>query len=167
MQAGWQCTHPAANQYRTNGHPAGQRFGDAQQVRLHSRMLAGKDAPRAANASLHFINYQKRAVFAAQALRRQKILRISRADAAFALNYFQNYCGGLAGEGSGERVNIVVGYMCDASQQRLKGLAIFVLAGEAQRTHCAAVKTALGTDHRRPAGARTRKLVRCFHRFCA
>ena len=49
-----------------------------------------------------------------------------------------------------ERVKIVIGHMRYAGQQWFKRFTIFVLAGEAECTHCAAVKTALGTDNRRP-----------------
>lgn len=76
-------------------YAAAERFGKAEDIRLHVLMLAGEHFARAPHTGLHFIEDHQGAKLITQLTHGGEITRRRQNDATFALNRLEDHCGNI------------------------------------------------------------------------
>ena len=148
MQTGVQLvSHRLAEAGRTHGHPASDGLAQAEDVGHEVVVLAGKQAPGAAEARLDLIHHKQRSLLAAELSQPQEVLPASRPHSPLALHHLHHHGGGIGRHGSGHGLQVVVGDVADAGDERLERLAIGLLPGEAEAAEGAAMEAAHGAHN--------------------
>ncbi len=154
--------------------PACERLGRRGDVRHHDgiEQLIREVRSRAPDAALDLVEHQQRVVAIGQIPRRADVFVGQRIDPAFALHDLDHDARGVLADYLFQRADIVAMHKAGAGQHRLKIAAIFLLAGNGERTERAAVE---GIEQRYRlilvradlAAVRADHLERAFHRLRA
>ena len=149
------------SQGRADRQAAAQRLGDGDQVGLDPAGLIGPQRACPSHTTLDLVADQQRVVLVtdrAQSL--QKDVR-RRMDAPLALYSLDEHTAGLdLGDQIARGLQVVKGRKVHAGHQGPKGLLVFGLGRERQRTHRPPVKRMLESDKRRLVSVRLAPLAR-------
>ena len=115
--------------------------------------LVGEPGAGAADAGLHLVEPEQRAVLVGDALGGGEVAGARDDDAGLALDRLEDDGGDRVVDGGLERGHVVVRHEGDVAGQRLEGVAVGRLRGEREGAHRPAVEGALGGDEPGAAGA--------------
>src|SRR6266545_3313926 len=137
---------------RADRQPAAQALGQRDHVRLDPVGLVCVPLAGTADAGLHLVEHQQRALLGGDLPRRLQITRRRYDDPVLPLQRLQDHHGGIHGDLPGKRPDVPVRHVADIARQRLERLGLGRLAGERQGTHGPAVEPAVGGHHLSPPG---------------
>ncbi len=129
MDLGGQFANCFANQHGSHRQPAGDRFGQADQIGLQAIMLEGKHPPGAAKPGLDFIDDQQRAPFAADRLRPMQIFGLPGVTPPSPCTTSRITAAVCFIDRVLQRLQVVIRDMGKTGNQRLKRLAVFFFPG--------------------------------------
>src|SRR5690606_26414541 len=146
--------------------------------RLDAHFLEAEEGAGTATASLDVVNDEQHVVLAAELFQLAHPVGGRSIQAAFTLDHFDNYGGGLVHAAARVAEQLVhhrdgidlvtevvgVGHAADVGQWHAGGAAVVLVAGGGQRTHGAAVEAVGKADDVAAAGDLARQFQRGFNR---
>ena len=111
------------------GTPPPSPLGEGDNVRLDAVFLVTKEAAKASETGLNFIEDEEEALFVAPLAYPLQVIVGGDVDAAFALNGFQHDGGGAFRGGGHDGFHVVVVHMYVAGGKGLEGFLVVGLAG--------------------------------------
>ena len=132
--------HLVGGEHHADGETAAQALGVGQDVRRDAIVHVGEQLAGTAQAGLHLVEDQQRAVLIAQLARAFQIRLVRRQHTAFALDRLQHHGAGLVGNGRFQRRQVVIGDMFDAFDLRAETIGILRLAADRNGEQRAAVE---------------------------
>src|SRR3989344_2367959 len=106
-----------------NGKAAAKRFGERENIRLHSEVLIREKLTRSSHTGLYLIEYEKDILFVTKRTHCLQIFYGKWAHATFALDRLQNYCNGFRRNRTLHRGEIVKWHPHKSLRERPKTLA--------------------------------------------
>lgn len=108
--------------------------------------LVGEPVPGPADAGLHLVQHEQRALGGRDGAGRLEVARRRDDHAEFALDGFEDDEGRVLGDGRVQRLGVTERHVGDVPGQRQERLPLAGLPGEGEGAHGAAVEGALGRD---------------------
>src|SRR5207244_7702164 len=119
--------------------PVRETLCERDELRPHAELLEAEERPGAADAGLHLVEAEKRAVRARELVGRPHELEPGGMNPALALDGLEPDHPGVRTDGRLERADVVQGRERDAGDERLEGPPLRGLTGRRERTEPAPV----------------------------
>src|SRR5439155_10114509 len=143
---------------RAHGHPAGDRFGEAQDVRHQSVLVYREERARPAEAGLDLVDNQEGPALGADTCGFPRELTARRTHAALSLHELEDERGGLIGDRRVERLGLVERNVRETGNERTEHVPVLGSPRRRERAHGLPVKAA----HRRDDSGPLRRGAREF-----
>ena len=128
---------------RADRQPAGESLGDGGRIGPDAGELGAEPGAAAADAGLHLVVEQQRAVAVAELPRELEPRAVERPDAALALDRLDQHRAGVGADGGRERGEVVARHMLEAGGHGLERLALGGRPAGRERRERAPVEGAL------------------------
>ena len=152
---------------RADRQAVGEPLRERDEVRPHAELLEREERPGAADAGLHLVEAEERAVLGGELGGGGEEAGRRGVDAALALDRLDQDQAGVGPDGRLERRDVVQRREGHAGDERLERRALRGLAGRRERAHRPAVERVLERDDPRLAGRLARVLDRRLDRLGA
>ena len=159
---------PFAHENGPERQAAAEGLGERHEIGHNAHLLEDEEVPGAPEPRLNLVENEHRAHAVGRGARGSRVLFRQRDDSPFAEDRLQEDPGHLRRGGALEGRDVVRGKEDGLAHERLKGLAVRLVARERERSHRAPVKAALEREHpASPGHGEARELHRGFDRLGA
>src|SRR5262249_45944603 len=129
-----------ASERRPDRYAVGERLGQRHDVGLHTGVLVAPEAPCPSDAGLDLVEDQQRARLVAELAKPRKIVVVRNVPTALTLDRLHYHRTGAVVDRALHRVQVVVGHVLEAGDERLEAVLVLLLPGGGERAHGAAVE---------------------------
>ncbi len=137
---------PLLHEERADGHAAREALGERDRVALHAVVLRAQPATGAADARLHLVEEEQRAVLVADLPQLLQVAGRRGEHASLALHRLDHDARDVRAHHRAHRRGVSIGDVCHARERGAEALLILGVPGEGHRAHGPPVKRVVEGD---------------------